>query len=269
MDRPPDGTALVSADAGVPLHRQLYLVLHDEIGRGVLAAGDALPSEQTLCDQFGVSRITVRRALADLADAGLIDRRHGVGSFVTQQSPMASDTAGGGSYLDNMRQVQFETEVDVIEWGIRAVPPAVGVRWDHRHDALHVLRVRRERRTGEPLMMTDAWLPADLADVVTESTLAHAPLYQLMSDAGVNLEYLEHEMTAEMAGPRTASLLGTTIGAPLIRVNRVAFAAGARHHVLSVAMSPNRSRVVMKQNSMDADAGTTLSVKHDVHRPTD
>ncbi|MDT5081293.1 MAG: GntR family transcriptional regulator, partial [Mycobacterium sp.] len=45
-----DSTTLVSADAGVPLHRQLYLVLHDEIGRGVLAAGEALPTEQSLCE---------------------------------------------------------------------------------------------------------------------------------------------------------------------------------------------------------------------------
>jgi len=63
----------VNTDAGVPLHRQLFLVLHDEIARGAMAPGDALPTEQTLCDQFGVSRITVRRALADLAEQGYID----------------------------------------------------------------------------------------------------------------------------------------------------------------------------------------------------
>ena len=44
--------ARVTAGAGVPLHRQLFLVLHDEIARGALAPGDALPTEQTLCDQL-------------------------------------------------------------------------------------------------------------------------------------------------------------------------------------------------------------------------
>ncbi|WP_231124258.1 GntR family transcriptional regulator, partial [Mycobacterium colombiense] len=82
-----DKAGPVSAAAGVPLHRQLYLVLHDEIDRGVIAPGEALPTEQTLCDQFGVSRITVRRALADLAEQGYIERRHGVGSFVRQHDP--------------------------------------------------------------------------------------------------------------------------------------------------------------------------------------
>jgi GntR family transcriptional regulator len=267
VEEPRDGAALVSADAGVPLHRQLYLVLHDEIGRGVLGPGDGLPTEQSLCDQFGVSRITVRRALADLVEAGLIERRHGVGSFVTERPPAGRKVAGG-SYLDELRQVEFETEVDVIECGVRALPATIRARWDSRDVALYVLRVRRERRTGEPLIITEAWLPAELADVVTESALAGAPLYRLLADAGVDLERIDHEITAEIAGPRTASLLGTTIGAPLIRVNRVAFADGVPHHVLSIAMSPSRSRVVLHQTSMTDDSVGSMRIAHDVLRPT-
>src|SRR5271163_112223 len=113
---------VLSSDAGVPLHRQLFLVLHDEIDRGVIAAGDALPTEQTLCDQFGVSRITVRRALADLAERGYIERRQGVGSFVREHSEPTDALLAGRSYLDGLRQTQFETEVDVVELGIRRPP---------------------------------------------------------------------------------------------------------------------------------------------------
>ncbi len=149
----------VTAGAGVPLHRQLFLVLHDEIARGALAPGDALPTEQTLGNQFGVSRITVRRALADLAGAGLIERRHGVGSFVCDQPPSQRSTAGG-SYMDELRQTEFETEVDVIELDMRTVPAAIADQLG-RERALHVLRLRRERRTSEPLMITEAWLPEE------------------------------------------------------------------------------------------------------------
>jgi GntR family transcriptional regulator len=262
-----EGAALVSAAAGVPLHRQLYLVLHDEIGRGALAAGDALPTEQSLCEQFGVSRITVRRALADLADAGLIERRHGIGSFVTEQSPPSRHDATG-SYMDELRQVEFETEVDVIEFGERALPRPVAQRLDPRGRGLYVLRLRRERRTGEPLMITEAWLPAELADTLTKSALASAPLHRLLADAGVKLERLEHELTAEIAGPHTAALLDTTIGSPLIRVNRVAFAEGVPHHVLSMVLSPNRSRVMLDQTLSELESGVGMAIAHDVLRPT-
>jgi len=262
-----DRACLVSAAAGVPLHRQLYLVLHDEIVRGALNQGDALPTEQTLCDQFGVSRITVRRALADLASAGLIERRHGVGSFVLE--PPATDQRDvGGSYLDELRQVEFETEVEVLEFGVRAVPRPVAERLSSEDRALHALRLRRARRTGEPLMTTETWLPIALAETITRDALGASPLYLLLADAGVALERLDHELTAELAGPRSAQLLGTAIGAPLIRVNQVAFADGKPHHVMSMVLSPSRSRVVLNQSAAAVESSTGLAIAHDVRRPT-
>jgi GntR family transcriptional regulator len=259
--------AEVTAGAGVPLHRQLFLVLHDEIARGALAPGDPLPTEQTLCDQFGVSRITVRRALADLADAGLIERRQGVGSFVRGQPP-SHRTAGAGSFMDELRQTEFETEVDVIELDVRTMPKTIADQLGREH-ALHVLRLRRERRTSEPLMITEAWLPEDLSDTVTADALSRVPLYRLLADAGVELDHVQHEITAEIAGPRNAQLLNTAIGSALMRVNRIAFAGGEPHHCLSILLSPNRSRVLLTQSAAELEAGDGMSIAHDVHRPSD
>jgi GntR family transcriptional regulator len=263
----PDGndrTRLVTAAAGVPLHRQLFLVLHDEIVRGAVDQGTLLPTEQTLCDQFGVSRITVRRALADLAEEGLIERRHGVGSFVLDH-PSVRQRELGGSYLDGLRQVEFETEVEVIEFGQRPLPRAIADQMGGRARGLHTLRLRRERRTGEPLMTTETWLPLELVDVVTEAKLVASPLYQLLAEAGVTLGRMDHELTAEIAGPRQAQLLATAIGAALIRVNRVAYAAGTPHHVMSIALSPSRSRVVLNHSSDSGGLG--MSIAHDVRGP--
>lgn len=259
--------SLVNSAAGVPLHRQLFLVLHDEIARGALAAGDALPTEQSMCEQFRVSRITVRRALADLAEAGLIERRHGVGSFVTERpAPRGHDETG--SYMDELRQIEFETEVEVTEFGVRAVPGPIAERLGAPDRALHVLRVRRSRRTGEPLMITEAWLPEALAETVTAPALADAPLYHLLHSAGIGLQSLDHELTAEIAGPRTAALLGVLIGAALIRIDSVAHTAGGPHHFLSVTLSPRRSRVLLTQTAAEFESGVGMAIAHDVRRPT-
>src|ERR1700759_958653 len=145
----------VSTGAGVPLHRQLFLVLHDEILRGAMAPGDALPTEQALCDQFGVSRITVRRALADLAEQGYIERRQGVGSFVRQRDRV-EPAPPTGTYLDNLRQTQFQTFTDVVEHDTRVPPAAIGEALGASAAMLHILRVRRERRTRGPLMIHEA-----------------------------------------------------------------------------------------------------------------
>jgi len=258
-------TAAVSADAGVPLHRQLYLVLHDEIDRGVIAPGDALPTEQTLCDQFGVSRITVRRALADLAEQGYIERRQGVGSFVRQHGPTDGSSAGR-SYLEGLRQTQFETEVDVVELEVRTPPRGISEALQTSGELLHVVRVRRQRRTREPLLVTDVWLPAVLADTLTQPALRAAPLYDLLSEAGLTVDRVRHEITAEIAGPRNARLLDTAIGAALLRVNRLVFVAGAPHHYLSALLSPNRSRVLLNQTADELEVADGLTIAHDVAR---
>ncbi len=265
MQRASGRTAPVSADAGVPLHRQLFLVLHDEIDRGAIAPGEALPTEQTLCDQFGVSRITVRRALADLAEQGYIERRQGVGSFVREHNP-SDPSSVAGSYMDGLRQTQFETNVDVVELGVRRPPRAVADALGTSGDLLHVVRVRRQRRTNEPLIVTDAWLPEELADVLTESALLRAPLYELLSDAGVGVDRVQHEITAEIAGPRNAHLLDTAIGGALLRLNWLAFVGGAPHHYLSVLLSPSRSRVVLNQSAAELETGDGLAITHDVRR---
>jgi GntR family transcriptional regulator len=255
----------VTAGAGVPLHRQLFLVLHDEIARGAIAPGDALPTEQSLCDQFGVSRITVRRALADLAEQGYIERRQGVGSFV-RQLDRSDEAPLSGSYMDNLRQTQFQTSVDVVEHDSRMPPPTIGDALGVAAEMLHILRVRRERRTREPLMITEAWLPADLSQLLTATALRRTPLYELLSGAGVVVDRMQHEITAEIAGPRNAGLLNVAIGSALVRVNRLALVAGAPHHYVSILLSPNRSRVLMTQTAAELDTGDGFAIAHDVRR---
>jgi GntR family transcriptional regulator len=256
----------VASGAGVPLHRQLFLVLHDEIARGAVAPGDALPTEQALCDQFGVSRITVRRALADLAEQGYIERRQGVGSFVRQ--PDRSDEAPPvGSYMDGLRQTQFQTSIELVEHDIRTPPTSIGdALGGTGGEMLHILRVRRERRTREPLMVTEAWLPTDLTATLTVAALRRNPLYELLSGAGVVVDRMQHEITAEIAGPRNAGLLNTAIGSALLRVNRLAFASGSPHHHVSILLSPNRSRVLIDQTADELDTGDGVAVAHDVRR---
>jgi GntR family transcriptional regulator len=260
-----DKAGPVTAAAGVPLHRQLFLVLHDEIDRGVIAPGEALPTEQTLCDQFGVSRITVRRALADLAAQGYIERRQGVGSFVRQHDP--ADVPTGRSYLQGLRQTQFETEAEVVELGVRSAPRAVAEALGRSGELLHIVRVRRQRRTREPLMVTDAWLPPELAPVLTERALRRAPLYELLSANGVAVDRVRHEITAEIAGPRNAQLLDVPIGAALLRVNRLVYVGDRPHHHVSALLSPSRSRVLLSQSADDMETGDGLRIAHDVGGP--
>src|SRR4051812_47213485 len=91
MTRDTDNTAAAPAakrlasGKGTSLHRQIFLVIRDRIGCGVYPAGEGLPSEDALSRMFQVSRVTLRAALANLESAGFVERRHGVGTFVTER----------------------------------------------------------------------------------------------------------------------------------------------------------------------------------------
>ena len=66
--------------------QQIFVILRNKIYSGELSAGERVESEQELCSQFGVSRITARRALGKLAESGLVERRRGSGTRVAAQA---------------------------------------------------------------------------------------------------------------------------------------------------------------------------------------
>ncbi len=76
----PGGRA--GSGAGIPAYQRIKNYVVDNIRNGVWKAGDPIPTEQALCDMFGVSRMTVNRALRELVTAGLLVRHKGAGSFV-------------------------------------------------------------------------------------------------------------------------------------------------------------------------------------------
>ena len=73
---------LLDSNLGLPLHQQVRAILLSQIANGELRVGDQLPTEAVLCRHFGVSRVTVRLALKELGDEGLLDRSPGRGTYL-------------------------------------------------------------------------------------------------------------------------------------------------------------------------------------------
>lgn len=205
---------------GTALHRQIFLVLRDEISRGLFVDG-ALPNEETLCERFGVSRITVRRALGDLAALGLVERRHGRGTFV-RGAALQPRPAPSLSVIDSLRRTATETVVRVVEV-VQTVPPADVARLlalPAGEKAVHALRVRSNRK-GEPAMLTDVWVPSAIGRRATEAALKKKALYEILMAQGVAFGRVVQEITAVVADPQRAALLRTEVGAPLLKLVRL------------------------------------------------
>lgn len=247
---------------GTSLHRQLFLVLRDQITQGLFPGG-ALPKEEALCDRFGVSRITVRRALADLAAQGLVERRHGRGTFVSANLPLPRRVPSL-SVLDSLRKTAQETQVRVIDVEQAEPPPEVasllclapGVK------AVHALRLRNHIG-GPPAFLSDVWVPQNFGQRVTLAALKKKALYEILMAQGVVFGRVVQEFSAVVADPVRAGLLETEVGGPILRLVRLMHDMDERPVLHMTAYMPGeRSRILME---IPAATVNTLSAGQIVH----
>ena len=89
-------SAIIDPNSVTPMYKQVLKILSDRITSGQLKPGDKLPSETALMSEFGVSRITVRAAIIELAEDGILVRSQGKGTFVAtpKSTYKANDTIG-------------------------------------------------------------------------------------------------------------------------------------------------------------------------------
>lgn len=253
---------------GTLLHRQLFVLLREQIVSGRLRPGDQLPTQEQLCRLYAVSRITVRRALSDLMAEGLIRKRQGLGAFVTEKAALARRIPRIG-FEDEVKQVLEETQVRVLSVMRRpcSATAAAALGISESEEALHVLRVRSRKRV--PLMYLDSWIPLHSAGRVTKDALRSAPLYLLVAGSTENIGRIAQQVSASLADPIIASALKVEVNSAVLRVDRVVHRSdGTPIQFLSVWATPERSRLVMELSVTELSGLHGAQLLHDVGRPS-
>jgi GntR family transcriptional regulator len=203
----------VDRDLGAPLHHQIYLVLADGIAAGRYAAGERLPTEEQLTRLFSVSRITVRRAMASLHNAGLIERGAGRRTVVKPlgkpiKMPMAS-------VISNIAAYGAQTVAKVVEFGYVAAPAFLrGRLWESDKPVQRAVRIRSQ--DGQPVMHLASYVPETLGSTFSAAELDRIPMFQLLARAGAHISAGEQIVSAMLADPVVARRLAVKVGAPLI-----------------------------------------------------
>lgn len=230
---------------GTALHRQVYLVLRERLLSGAIAPQAQLPPEPVLCEQFGVSRITLRRAVADLQAEGLLQRVHGRGTFAVAPAPAARGRSEG--YVDDMRQLSADTTVKVIELDSLPAPAWVAERLQVPPGELVQRSVRLRLRQAVPVVLLTAWVPQRWSHDITRAELAKRPLNELLRQRGLRFGRVVQEIGACLADPLQAQRLEVAVGAALLQVDRVVHdREGAPVEYVAMTLSPQRSRMVFE-----------------------
>lgn len=218
----------------LPKYHQVYLVLREHLQEGRFATG--LPGELALMRQFGVARVTVRRALAQLAVEGLIAREPGRGTraLTTEEAKPSGGRQGSGrkahltGLLENLVSMGLQTSVNVLEVSVIAAPAAVAQALSLPVGA-QVQKAVRVRSTQEgPFSHITTYVPQTLAQGFGREELARKPILLLLEESGVQVGRAQQTISARLADAEVARHLGVSVGTALLAVRRLIYDAQDR-----------------------------------------
>ena len=214
----------LDADSATALYAQISRLIADEVSGGALQRGDRLPSERELCQRFGVSRVTLRRALADLVRQGVLESSRGRGWFVTTgvlgEPPNAlqsfTETASARGLPAAARVLEAASRPATLEEAEElTIAPGAPL--------FHLRRVRL--LGGLPIAFDHSRVPLDLAPGLADADFAVASLYAVLEAEGVTPARADYQVQACAADATAAELLGTDLGDPVLVTDQVIFDA--------------------------------------------
>lgn len=212
----------------MPKYHQIYLVLREQLHEGRFSQG--LPGELALMQQFGVARVTVRRALEQLAAEGLISREPGRGTRALDLGASKAATYGEGGQrarltglLENLVSMGLKTSVSVLD--VEVVMASANVA-----NALQlkvgdpVQKAVRVRSTKEgPLSHITTYVPADIARKFGRRELEKKPILVLLEESGVKVGRAHQTISARLADVQVAKHLDISVGSALLAVRRLIY----------------------------------------------
>jgi GntR family transcriptional regulator len=221
-----DGVA--QRHAGVPVrglaaYLQIEQELASRIERGALKPGGRLPAERQLAKDLGVSRMTLRQALARLEHRGLVERAHGSGTFVAEPKLRQQANVLRGFFRETVGQGVVPSTRTIERsalYATRSLAGTLGLRIGE--EVYKVVRLRAGR--GVPVVLETSFFPASLFPGLIDLDLDHDSIYRLMEDRyGARPARGEQSMEAIAAESPEAELLGVAPGAPLMLLERTAW----------------------------------------------
>ena len=204
----------------IPLYYQIATRIEEAIRSGRLPTGSRLENEVALSERLGLSRPTVRRAIQDVVDKGLLVRRRGIGTQVVhgQVTREVEFTSLNEDLLRSDRHPT--TSVLLHEVVVADATMAERLTVAEGSPVLHLRRLRGA--DGAPLAVLENYLPGDFVDL-SEEDLARYGLYQVLRSRGVTMRVARQRIGARRATSEESRLLDIDRGGPVLTMDRTAF----------------------------------------------
>lgn len=210
-------------EEGIPRHEQISNWLREQISSGSYKVDEKLPSEHELSEKFGVSRVTVRRALQTLEGEKLIYRSQGLGSFVADNrshQPLVRLT----DFIEDMSRAGMDASSKVLKMQPVAVPEHVALILKIDPDTT-VIRLDRLRMGDQlPVALDITWLPAFYGQFIESYDLEVETIYGILErDYDIPIEKGRYRIEAENADQYLAEHLDVNKDEALLLIDRLSY----------------------------------------------
>jgi len=210
----------LQSESSSPLYHQLMQRIGEDIERGTYPVGSKIPPEHELEALYKVSRVTVRRALAELTSEGLLERKQGKGTFVSTPR-ISQDLKSIHSFHDACKQNGFQCGTRVVhvietesdETDQQELNVQKGAR------VLETLRIRTA--DGVPVVLEKNHF--SMAYSYLENENLGGSLYNILRDYGIEPKQASHDISMTFATESQAKMLEIETGAPLMRLHEVVY----------------------------------------------
>ncbi|MBD3662352.1 GntR family transcriptional regulator [Sulfitobacter aestuariivivens] len=259
MSMPQTTPMPLDTTSGMPLYRQIVVILTNRLNAGTLRPGDVVPGEAAVCAEFGVSRITARRALNELAAMGRVVRERGKGTRVLpfEASPAAMKASLDG-LLENVGHMGRVTTVKVLETRNIPATAEVAEMLELEEGAVVQRAVRVRALADAPMSYLVTIVPKQIATQIEGQDLSRTPLLLLLEEAGVQVASATQTISATVADAEVAHALTVPAGSPLIEVNRLVRDADNRPvEMIRVLYRPELYRFEITMRRVTAETGRT------------
>ena len=210
----------LQSESSSPLYHQLMQRIAEDIERGTYPVGSRIPPEHRLEELYNVSRVTVRRALAELTSEGMLERKQGKGTFVSTPR-ISQDLKNIHSFHDACKQNGFQGGTIVVHVCEADADPGdineLNLRPGDR--ILETLRVRTA--DGVPVVLEKNHF--SMAYAYLENENLAGSLYNILRDYGIEPKQASHDISMAFATESQAKLLDIETGAPLMRLHEVVY----------------------------------------------
>jgi GntR family transcriptional regulator len=214
------GAIAIDPSSPVPVYYQLYETLRAQLGTSRMAVGSRLATERTIAAALGVSRQTVRQALSRLEREGLVFRRQGDGTYVSEARVDSLSSINGFTTVLSARGLRVRSSV--LDLRLASPPPAVAEELGVGISSDSTVMLRRVRLLdGIPASLETVWMPATLCAPLLDLNMTNRSLYATLEVLGIRPAHATEHLTATVLDEFEASELAQRRGAPAFLVERV------------------------------------------------